>query len=289
VWTLQRIRKGRKSLKQKAGRKRKIEGCDLALLLAHIKKNNTATQQVRADYFAKRCILLNRSTIFRTLKREGWTRKIGTKQYFELDIEKARQFLTDNYQLFSSPSCYALDECGFDLREFARYAYSRKGLQAIIKQPGQKGSNLSVILCVQNTNKEPVISYRPVEGGVDAEIFYDFLSNVNFSTNQEDCILLDNAKIHHANKKLKDLGLLSIKELAKLKNITLKYLPSYAPMLNPAELCIQFIKRHVRSCKPKNREEMKYFIEEAIGLLNQHLTKFFRSCRDYFYFAKNEQ
>ncbi|CAI2184387.1 813_t:CDS:2 [Funneliformis geosporum] len=131
-----KLRKGRKTPKQKAGRKRKIDGVLSALLLAHVKKDNTATQQERVNYFEKRGIRLHRSTISRTLKRSGRTQKRATKQYSELNIEKARQFTKDNYHLFSSPYCLALDEFGVNLGETSRYAYSRKGCRAVISRKG---------------------------------------------------------------------------------------------------------------------------------------------------------
>jgi bifunctional pyridoxal-dependent enzyme with beta-cystathionase and maltose regulon repressor activities len=67
--------------------------------------------------------------------------------------------------------------------------------------------------------------------------FYNFLKSIKLPTSEQYCLLLDNSKIHYTTEKLKELGL-SIERLVAEKNIILKYLPAYAPMINPAELCI---------------------------------------------------
>lgn len=47
--------------------------------------------------------------------------------------------------------------------------------------------------------------------------------------------MLDNARIHHASKCLSAKGLPTVKELAASKSISMKYIPAYAPHLNPVE------------------------------------------------------
>lgn len=199
----------------------------------------------------------------------------------------------------------ALDEFGVNLGETSRYAYARKGCRAIISRKGQKGFNNTVILCVRNIDKQAVVNYKPIKNekkkikdektgkirikkGTDTIDFYNFLKNIELPTNEKYYLLLDNSPIHEPPNKrpskiLREEGLLSMEELAIQKNIILKYLPSYAPMINPAELCINFIKGHVRKKQFWNEEELIKTIEEAIALLNQKdLTKYFLRCRDYF-------
>jgi len=59
-------------------------------------------------------------------------------------------------------------------------------------------------------------------------------------------ILLDNAKIHHAVKSLIKASRLPIKELAIKKEIVLVYLPSHAPMIQPAEFLSMILKALLR-------------------------------------------
>lgn len=173
-----------------------------------------------------------------------------------------------------------MDECSFHLNEAPRYAYSRKGCRATVSRPSNKGSNHTLIFCIQNINKQVEISYKIIAEETKAVDFHNFLAEINFPPNQENYLLLDNARIHHAVKKLKELGLLSIGELAIVKNVILKYLPPYAPQLNPAELCINFIRQNYTERKqPKTKEELEKVIKEAIeNLQKQDLTKYFQHC-----------
>ena len=304
IWNIHRIiSKGKRGIvksKKKRGRPRKIDGYDLNVLYSYFLNDRATTQQERADYLWDEIGLkVHRSTISRTFKRDKFTRKRATKQYLELDVKKAKQFIKDNYQLFSSPYCLAVDEFGVNLGETSRYAYARKACRAIISRKGQKGFNHTVILCVRNINNQSVVSYKiikndkknkdkkdknkEVKKGTDAIDFYNFLKNIKLPTNDQYFLFLDNSRIHSTSKKMKDLGFLSMEELARQKNVILIYLPSYAPMINPAELCINFIKSYIRGKRFWNEEELIKTIKEAVDLLNQKdLTKWFLSCRNYF-------
>ena len=216
------------------------------LLLSFVSEHNTATQQEMADYLSRQTgQLFGQSVISRILKKEGVTHKKAAKRYSEQDLVKVEKFLTDNYSLFSSPYCLAVDECGFNLGEAPRYAYSRKGCRAVISRPGQRGSNHTLILCIQNVEKQAVISYKLIKGGAKAKDFHDFLKDIKLPNNEEYCLLLDNAKIHHAVKSLIKENRLPIKKLASQKGVKLKYLTSYSPQINPAELCFNTIRHNI--------------------------------------------
>jgi len=225
------------------------------VLYSYFLSDRATTQQERADYLLNETGLkFHRSTISRTFKRDGFSNKRATKQYSELDIKKAKQFIRDSYYLFSSSYCLAIDEFGVNLGETSRYAYARKGCRAIISRKGQKGFNHTVILCVRNIESQTVVDYKIIKNerskkrkkkGTDALDFYNFLKDIKLPTNDQYFLLLDNALIHYTTQKLRELGL-SMEELAEQKKFILIYLPTYAPMLNPVELCINFIKGYVR-------------------------------------------
>lgn len=204
-------------------------------------------------------------------------------------MEKVKRFLTHNYWLSSHNFLLAMDECGFNLGEAPRYAWSRKGLRAIIPRPGQRGHNYTLILCIQNINRQGVISYKLIENerggkkkGTNALDFYNYLKDINLPTNEKHYLLLDNAKIHYTTKKLRELGL-SIEELVFQKNVVLKYLPSHSPELNPAEKCFNNIRHNIEKSRPRTYEELKLVIDKEIAKLQQQdLIKYFQSCFDYF-------
>jgi hypothetical protein len=194
-----------------------------------------------------------------------------------------------------------LDEFGFYANEIHRFAYSRKGCRAKIIQLGEKGTRFNVILCVQNIAEqgEFKVSYKVIKSvkenkdkkkkkkGTIAIDLHDFLLGVNFPN--ESCILLDNAKIHHAIKSLIKAKRLPIKELAIKIEVILKYLPARAPMIQPAELFINDIKGSIKRKlkdfigrkEPLTDEEVEDIIRQTMEDLRQgDLTKNFLHCRD---------
>ena len=178
---------------------------------------------------------------------------------------------------------YALDECGFNLGEVPRYGYAHKDSRVVIKRPGKRGSNYTLILLIQNVKDKGVVHWKLIKGGAKSEDFHDFLAEVKFPTDKENNLLLDNAKIHHANQACIKTGRLPIKELAVKRNTILKYLVAYSPQLNPAELCFNFIRHHIEQCQARTEEKLKLAIEEAITLLqDQDLSEYFRHCWNYF-------
>jgi transposase len=293
---------------KKVGRKRKIQGNDLILLLSYANHpdHNTETQQEVSDYIFKETgRRYSQQVISYTLKRDSdITRKRATKQYLEQDLEKVRKFLVDNYQILSSPNCLAMDEFGTNLGEAPRYAYSRRGLRAIVPRPGKRGSNHTLFLCVRYVEKQAVVSYKLIKNekkkikdektgkerikkGTDALDFYNFLKDIELPTNETYYLLLDNSKIHYTTDRLRELGL-SIEELARQKNIILVYLPSSSPQINPTELCFNTARHLTEKFQSRSDEELNINVVKIINILNQkNLTEYFRHCRDYFSFDKN--
>jgi len=265
-----------KEEKQKRGRKPKIIGEALELLLSYDENNNAATLRELSDYLFKQTgQRFSQATIFRILEKHGITRKKAEKQYSEQDEEKVKQFVKDNSQLLSLSSFSAVDECGFNLGAAPFYARSPKGKRAIVKRPGKRGSNYTLTLCVQNIKGKAVISYKLIKGGSKTKDFHKFLSKVKFTTH----LLLDNARIHHATDSCRKLKLSTIAELAKKKKIELVYLPGYSPKLNPVEKCFSVIKNYYRQQRPRSEKELRRVIKEAIAKIQQlDLTKTFKNC-----------
>jgi len=137
--TIRNLENRAKNPKQtkKRGRKRKITGYNLALLKPFVnpkdKKNKiTKTQQEIVEEYSKRGLKISQSAVSRTLSREEQSYKKGEKEYAELNIEKAKQFVLDNYWLYSYDYCFTLDEFGFYANEVPHFACSRKGCRAKI-------------------------------------------------------------------------------------------------------------------------------------------------------------
>ena len=94
---------------------------------------------------------------------------------------------------------------------------------------------------------------------------------------------MDNAKIHKAPNKRKEAGLSSVREQMAGKNIEVRYITPYAPMLNPTEYCFNLLRQQTEKQKPRSYEEMREAIERVVELLNQKdLSEYFRHCVEYF-------
>jgi hypothetical protein len=286
-----RKKQNNKSL-QKRGRKRIMDEDVRAFLYLDFLADNAITQKERANsIYQEKGIKVSQQVIsYNLIKDTGFTRKKGAKRYSGLKMEEVRKFLDENGWLYSLPNCLALDEFPTHLGEAPQYAWSREGCPAEIIQTGQKVATFTVIVCIQNINKQGIIKCEVIKNkrkikdektgkerikkGTDAIDFYNFLKNIELSTSEKYYLLLDNASIHYTTDKLIELGL-SIEELAVQKNITLVYFPKYAPQINPVELCNGFIKNRIKSEKPQNEGALRKVVKEAVVFLNQkdYLTK----------------
>ena len=97
------------------------------------------------------------------------------------------------------------------------------------------------------------------------------------------CIVMDNARIHHAHQAVEYL------EENHIRHI---YLPPYSPDLNPIENLFGVLKRRYRSLGvPTTRAQMMTQIRTTIDGLNQDmdLVPFYRLMREFVQKALNRQ
>jgi transposase len=275
---------------RKWGRKSKLAGEVLKTFLDYISKNNTLTQQEMADYVSQLIgQKITRFIISRTLKKNELVRKKINYHYLEQDKERIEDFQNALYPLLSLP-ILALDECSFHIGEAPRYGYAKWGSRADSQRTGKKSSNYTLILCISNIGKEGVVIYELIKGGVKAQNFHNFLSNIELTANEKNYLIMDNVRVHHANQACKKAGLTSIKELLVSKNTEPLYLPPYTPEMNPVELCFNFIRHYVEKSKPKTLEELELAIDKIIDMLDEKdLTKYFQHCYDYVPVDKNDK
>ncbi|RHZ36138.1 IS630 family transposase [endosymbiont GvMRE of Glomus versiforme] len=283
--TLQRWRKNN-GLKKKSGRKSKIDKEIKKLLLDFIKENNTKNQQAMANYICQQLGLkISQPTISRFLKREEVTYKKVAYQYSEQKpkIEEIELFKKKVKSLPSNSFIFALDEMSFHLNEAPRRGYSYKGSRAISHRPGNKGSNITFVLCIQIVKEQGIISYELFEGGLETQRFHDFIVNLRLPPDREHYLIMDNVPVHRARQSCLDLGLVTIKELLRSKAIIPLYLPPYTPQLNPVELCFNFLRQHIEKYQPRTFEELDIFLKQGIEILNQKdLTKYLEHCLKYY-------
>ena len=87
---------------------------------------------------------------------------------------------------------------------------------------------------------------------------------------------MDNARIHTAPNKREKANLPSIEEQMLRKNIEVRFITTYAPMLNATELAFCLLRQQTEKSRPRNFEEMELAIEKTVELLNtKDLSKYF--------------
>ena len=269
---------------QKRGRKPKFSQEVLKLLTNYNQINNTATQQERANYISQKLgISISQQTISLLLKKLGITRKKLTCHYIQLNEEKAKEFNEEIKPLLDTYPFIALDECSFYPNSDPRFGYSLKGERAVAKIPSHKGKHYTLLFAISNLKENGVVHWKLVESKVDYKVFYDFLEELKSIGDKKNILLMDNAKIHTAFRKRKEAGLPMVEEQMARKNMEVRYITPYAPMLNPAEYCFNLLRQQTEKQKPRSYKEMKNAIEKVVELLNQKdLPEYFRHCVEYF-------
>ena len=77
--------------------------------------------------------------------------------------------------------------------------------------------------------------------------------------------------------------LLSVEEQIMRKNIEVRFITTYAPMLNPTELVFNLLRQQTKKEKPRNFKEMELALKNVVKLLNtKDLSEYFRHCVEYF-------
>lgn len=243
-----------------------------------------STKQEMADYFFEKTgQRISRFAVARLLKILGITRKKASYSYTErLNYKERAEEFKKILPSLSQPLILALDESSLHLNEAPRYGYAFTSSRVNSQKPGKKGSNYTLILCIQNVNGKGAIHWELIEGGMKTEHFHNFLTNLKLPTNEKYYLIMDNLPVHRAKHSCIKLGLAPIGELLVSKNIEAIFLPPYTPQLNPVELCFNFIKNYVRKNKPRTYEELKLVIDKTISMLNEKdLTGYFRHCSEY--------
>lgn len=235
-----------------------------AAILTYFTDNNTTTLRQAVSWLSStHGISVSIHTVSRCCKRLGLTWKKGSKVYTEMSYSRANKFLQEIAVGFG-PHVIALDEAAFFWNHSRGYAWSVRGAKAVIKRPGIRGRAHSLLLCISSNG---VVQWQLYEGAVNAVRFSEFLARLP----KHSKLVLDNAVIHRAANILAKQGLPTVPEVAQSQQITLAYLPPYAPILNPVELCFNTIRTYINRECPRSRQELVMHIHDAVSTLSQNV------------------
>ena len=253
--TIQRwVKKGKMVLSEKFSRvkSRKLTPEQEDEVLAFVDGNAGIFLDEVKDFIAEtHGTAISTSTASRLLAKHEYTRKRGTRVNVKYKTEKGMRFLEDIRPIFeNNPIMFAsLDEMSVMLNLAPTYGYARKGRRAVIPQPGKRTAAYMVTLCISPVG---VLFWNLRTGSINAETFVEVLKRLPDGIT----LMLDNAPVHHANKCLWERGLKSVAEIADEKAIVFKFIPSYAPHLNPVEYTFNLVRNLLRRKQAWTEEKL---------------------------------
>ncbi len=183
-------------------------------------------------------IQVSQSTICRTLKRYGFSRKrirqVALQRCYLLRGAFMAQCITFSRDIF-----VWADETRADARDHVRrYGYAIRGMRPVCHRLLARREHINRIAAVSSTG---IVALELTNGTVKGEKFFDFLRGtlipnmLPFNGTNSKCILvMDNCSVHHTQDLLRQAGILVM------------FLPPYSPDLNPAEEAFSYIKGYLR-------------------------------------------
>ncbi|CAG8515167.1 9181_t:CDS:10 [Gigaspora margarita] len=232
---------------QKRGRKPIVNNEVVNLVRSYTLENKIKTQQEKVrtqneitNYvYEKLGIKLSQPSICVLLKKLGIAYKKLTYHYTQLDEEKAKSFNEEiKPLLLNNQPFIALDECSFYPNLDPRYGYALKSERAIVRKPSHKGKHYTLLFAIKEIN--PVGDKRNI-------------------------LIMDNARIHTAPKKRMKAKFPSVEEQMLKKNMEVRFITTYAPMLNATELAFCLFRQQTEKQRPRNFEEMEKAIEKNLS------------------------
>lgn len=210
-------------------------------------------------------INISKSTVHRILMKQRFSRKRTLPKYCPKPTSKetATEFLS---QLNSDKEIISIDESSVYLESCPLYGYSKKGTRLCKQMKSRlRGNRVTLILAI--SNKRGVVHHQVVKGSSNANIFTQFIKNIN-KCNKGSKIILDNVRFHHSK---------IVKEAAQSRGLDLVYTPPYQPDFNPVENAFSVIKSHTRRFDDSITESLNLLTVEKIMSFYRHSCNFIRS------------
>jgi transposase len=205
---------------------------------------------------------VSRQTVSRVIQTIGYSYKRAQTRGSSLRSTEQRpkllQEFVSNYTLArcSGHPLIAVDESGFDHRDYPRYGYARKGHQVILTHRGVSNirtRRYSLLMAVANDRGDS--SHILTSSSITGARFADFITALPYPPGTT--ILLDNASIHKT---------IAARQAMSQKEFTALFVPPYTPEFNPIELVFGYLKQRFR----KDRvTETPLPIDESVNRLVQ--------------------
>lgn len=237
---------------------RHLRDVDVEFLLGTIRKMPDLYLDELQEMLASSCgIQISRSTIWRTLRRSGFTMKKITRVAAERSAQKRLEYIA-RIGKYQAEQLVFVDESSVDRRTTYRgRAWSIRGMKAQRKVFFVRGRRFSVLPAL--SLQDGILHCDVVEGSFCTETFAQFieglLARMQPFPAPNSVIVMDNCQIHKHG---------DIQNMIEASGMRCEFLPPYSPDLNPIELAFSAMKYHLRRNGDYMRMAMTMLSDEEI-------------------------
>jgi transposase len=209
-------------------------------LLQYLREKPTAYLDEMVDYLVYQFdIEVSERTVFRTLERAGWSRKVASK-HAKARSEALREVFFAVTREWDPSQVVAIDESAANQRSGDRKrGWAPIGSPAVAPYFGDQTRRVSVVPAMDING---YFAYEILQGGLTKPIFERFIEEkvipqCNPWPQPRSIILMDNASAHQSFR---------VQALCEAAGIRLIFLPPYSPDYNPIEQTFRVLKSWVR-------------------------------------------
>ncbi|KAJ8108217.1 hypothetical protein OPT61_g8328 [Boeremia exigua] len=194
-------------------------------------------------------------TVYRALKKIGWSRKVATKRAREQSEPLRRTFAARVHNLYKAEQIIALDKSACNKQTGdCKYSWLPVSTPVEVVYSMKRSERWSILPAM---TVEGYLTFVMFQGAITGEIFESFLLRVlKLLTPGYHVVVVDNASIHLSQR---------VRDLCADFGVFLEYLPPYSPDYNPIE---------------KSFKHLKSWIKR-----NSTLAELFESFEDFLYYA----
>ena len=248
----------------KIGRRTVINRDNTQLVKELLKESPTSTLESVRKRLDENDIVVGRTTVHRMDRMGGLTHQMISYKpsvVFTPRITQARFEYAEEVLDIPDEELWFLDESGFNLHLAPARCWSDRGRTPVHAVPANRGTNVSLLMCIGHDG----IKFHEMKvGAYNSNEFVVFLQGLAVRFPEvlrgEVCLVMDNARIHHAQTARNFLVENGIRHI---------YLPPYSPDLNPIENVFGALKkRYTSRGVVRTQAQMMRRIDDVIDEIN---------------------
>ena len=191
-------------------------------------------------------------TVGRYLRRWGFTPQKPLRRAYEQNDKEVQHWVQEKYPAIRQQAkqekaiIYWGDEMGLRSDDTVGRSYGQSGKTPVIPGTGQR-FRCNTISAITNQGQ---LNFMVFKGSFNTQVFLNYLNRLTKQANQKVFLIVDRHPVHRASK---------IKTWVEKNSnkISMFFLPSYSPELNPDEMLNQDVKSNALGRRrPRNLNEM---------------------------------